>query len=48
LAWQIVPVKFFDMINSDDAKAAARVLAAMQQMIKFDIAALEAAYNATS
>ena len=45
LAWQIVPTPFFDWINSDDKEAAARTLQAMMQMVKFDIAALEAAYK---
>lgn len=44
LAWQIVPLKFFDMIGTQDAARTARVLNAMNTMIKFDIAALEAAY----
>ena len=44
LAWQIVPTKFFSMISSDDRERAARVLAAMNTMVKFDIAGLEAAY----
>ncbi len=44
LPWQIVPKQFFDMISTDDEARTARVLAAMNTMIKFDIAALEAAY----
>jgi predicted 3-demethylubiquinone-9 3-methyltransferase (glyoxalase superfamily) len=42
LCWQIVPVRFFEMI-ADPAKAA-RVTQAMFGMTKFDIAALEKAY----
>jgi hypothetical protein len=40
----MVPLKFFDMINTQDAARTARVLKAMNTMIKFDIATLEAAY----
>lgn len=45
LAWQIVPEQFFDMIDPSDPERAARVLAAMNTMIKFDLAELEAAYR---
>ncbi|MBT8147919.1 MAG: VOC family protein [Gammaproteobacteria bacterium] len=45
LAWQIIPASFIDMISSDDEARNARVLAAMNTMIKFDIAGIEAAYN---
>jgi predicted 3-demethylubiquinone-9 3-methyltransferase (glyoxalase superfamily) len=45
LAWQIVPATFFEMIRSEDRERAARVLAAMQTMVKFDLAALEAAHR---
>ncbi len=45
IAWQIVPVNFQDMIDSSEPEKAARVLAAMNTMIKFDITGLEAAYN---
>jgi len=41
LAWQIVPTTFFDMVSSEDPARAARVLAAMNTMVKFDLAALE-------
>jgi predicted 3-demethylubiquinone-9 3-methyltransferase (glyoxalase superfamily) len=43
LAWQIVPVVFWEMIQSDDAARVGRVMQAMMQMQKFDIAALERA-----
>ncbi len=46
LAWQIVPAEFFAMIDASDPARAARVLAAMNTMIKFDIAALRAACEA--
>ncbi len=45
LAWQIVPQRFFDMINTEDTARNGRVLNAMNTMVKFDIAALEAAYS---
>jgi len=32
-------------INADDMETAQRVLSAMMTMVKFDLAALEAAYN---
>ena len=44
LAWQIVPQRFFDMVNDPDTDKVTRVTKAMLQMIKFDIAALERAY----
>jgi predicted 3-demethylubiquinone-9 3-methyltransferase (glyoxalase superfamily) len=45
LCWQIVPAVFFDMIQDEDAARRERVIRAMFQMKKFDIAALEAAYR---
>lgn len=43
LSWQIVPTRFFEMIEDPDR--AARVTAAMLTMTKLDIAALEEAYS---
>ncbi len=43
LAWQIVPAKFFELVRSEDPERAARVIAAMNTMVKFDLAALEKA-----
>lgn len=43
LAWQIVPTTFFELVSSDQPERAARVLAAMNTMVKFDLAALEEA-----
>ena len=43
-SWQIVPQRFFDLIATGDAAATARVMGAMMQMVKFDIAKLEAAF----
>jgi predicted 3-demethylubiquinone-9 3-methyltransferase (glyoxalase superfamily) len=45
LCWQIVPTVFFEMIQDPDAERKERVMQAMFQMKKFDIAALEAAYR---
>lgn len=45
VAWQIVPEQFMHWINADDMETAQRVLGAMMTMVKFDLAALEAAYN---
>jgi predicted 3-demethylubiquinone-9 3-methyltransferase (glyoxalase superfamily) len=45
LSWQIVPTVFFEMIQGPDAERKERVLRAMFQMKKFDIAGLEAAYR---
>jgi predicted 3-demethylubiquinone-9 3-methyltransferase (glyoxalase superfamily) len=40
LVWQIVPVVFWDMIQNSDTASVSRVMGAMMQMQKFDIAAL--------
>src|ERR1700751_3983475 len=40
LCWQIVPQRFFDMVNDPDTDKVTRVTQAMFQMTKFDIAAL--------
>lgn len=45
LSWQIVPVAFFRMLRDKDAARSQRVMQAMFQMKKMDIAALEAAYH---
>lgn len=44
-SWQIVPKRFFELTSTGDAAATARVMGAMMQMVKFDIAALEKAYK---
>jgi predicted 3-demethylubiquinone-9 3-methyltransferase (glyoxalase superfamily) len=46
LSWQIVPVALTELINDPDTAKAQRVMAAMLQMKKIDIAALEAAAEA--
>jgi len=45
LCWQIVPAVFFEMMQDPDAERKERVIRAMFQMKKFDIAGLEAAYR---
>jgi len=48
VAWQIVPSHIFELINSGDPARDTRVRAAMNQMIKLDIAALETAFGQTA
>lgn len=43
LSWQIVPKRFFELTSTGDAAVTARVMGAMMQMTKFDVAKLEAA-----
>jgi predicted 3-demethylubiquinone-9 3-methyltransferase (glyoxalase superfamily) len=45
LSWQIVPKVFMDMVTDKDAKKVGRVMAAMMQMVKFDIKKLQAAFD---
>ena len=45
LAWQIVPTVLMEMLQDPDAQRNERVIRAMLQMKKLDIAALEAAYR---
>jgi predicted 3-demethylubiquinone-9 3-methyltransferase (glyoxalase superfamily) len=47
LAWQIVPKAFLEMIQDPDPQRKDRVMKAMFQMKKLDIAALEAAARGT-
>ena len=42
-SWQIVPRRFFELTSPGDSAVTARVMAAMMQMVKFDIAKLEEA-----
>jgi predicted 3-demethylubiquinone-9 3-methyltransferase (glyoxalase superfamily) len=44
LSWQIMPVRLTELLNDPDEAAAQRVMAAMLQMTKIDIAELERAY----
>ena len=44
LSWQVVPKQLFQTIGGPDAAGRARAMAAMMQMVKLDVAKLEAAY----
>ena len=44
LAWQIVPTVMFEMMADPDRARAKRAADAMMKMIKFDVAALQAAF----
>lgn len=46
LSWQVVPTILEEMVQDKDPKKADRVMKAMLQMIKIDIAALKRAYEA--
>ncbi|CAG8872557.1 hypothetical protein PS726_03422 [Pseudomonas fluorescens] len=48
LSWQIVPVAMMDMIKDPDTKKSQRAMAAMMQMKKLDIAALQRAFDGES
>lgn len=48
LAWQIIPTVLEEMLNDPDPEAARRVMQAMLQMVKIDIAALRRAYEGGS
>jgi predicted 3-demethylubiquinone-9 3-methyltransferase (glyoxalase superfamily) len=45
LSWQITPTVLIDMLHDKDAEKAERVMHAMLQMQKIDIAKLKAAYD---
>jgi predicted 3-demethylubiquinone-9 3-methyltransferase (glyoxalase superfamily) len=45
LSWQVCPVGWEAMLNSDDKEAAARAMQAMYGMKKLDLAALQAAFD---
>lgn len=45
VTWQVIPVEFFEMISDEDPAKVGRVMQAMMQMVRFDIAGLRAAYN---
>lgn len=47
LSWQIVPRQLGEMLGDPDPEKSQRVMQAMLQMTKIDIAALQAAYDAT-
>lgn len=43
LSWQVIPRRLEELMSTPDRAAAARVTAAMLQMVKIDVAALERA-----
>ena len=45
LPWQITPQRMLDMLASDDRAAAGRAMEKMMEMVKLDIAQLEAEYR---
>ena len=45
LSWQIVPSNLSKLFSSKDPEKAKRAMAAMMKMVKFDIKALEEAYE---
>ena len=45
LSWQITPTLLLEMINDPDPEKSGRVMAAMMQMTKIDIAKLRQAYQ---
>ncbi|MDE2446619.1 MAG: VOC family protein [Alphaproteobacteria bacterium] len=44
-SWQIIPKRFMELVQSPDREGAGRVMQAMMQMVKFDVAALETAFR---
>ncbi|TCK34398.1 putative 3-demethylubiquinone-9 3-methyltransferase (glyoxalase superfamily) [Paraburkholderia sp. BL8N3] len=48
VSWQIVPADLVEMMADPDPEKARRVADAMLKMVKFDIAALKAAYSGTA
>jgi predicted 3-demethylubiquinone-9 3-methyltransferase (glyoxalase superfamily) len=45
LSWQVIPRQLPELLNGPDAEGAARVMEAMLQMVKIDVAKLQAAYE---
>ena len=45
LRWQIVPTEFFELVSKGSQEQADRVMAAMMEMVKMDLAKLKQAYN---
>ena len=43
LSWQITPAEFFELMDNEDMEHNARLMAAMNSMVKFDIEGLRAA-----
>ena len=48
VSWQIAPARFVDMMSDPDRERARRFSDAMLRMVKFDIAALEEAYEGSA
>jgi predicted 3-demethylubiquinone-9 3-methyltransferase (glyoxalase superfamily) len=48
VSWQIAPNDVIGMMGDPDAEKARRAAEAMMKMVKFDVAALRAAYNGTA
>jgi predicted 3-demethylubiquinone-9 3-methyltransferase (glyoxalase superfamily) len=48
VAWQVVPEALPRMLHDEDPVRAKRVMEAMVQMVKIDVARLQAAYNGTA
>ena len=45
LSWQVVPSALIELLRDEDATKSARVMAAMMQMTKLEIAALKRAFD---
>jgi predicted 3-demethylubiquinone-9 3-methyltransferase (glyoxalase superfamily) len=45
VTWQIVPRRFMELINSNEARKVQAVMDAMMQMVKLDVSVLESADN---
>ena len=45
MSWQIIPRILLEMLNDKDPEKAKRVMQAMMQMVKIDVAALQRAYD---
>jgi predicted 3-demethylubiquinone-9 3-methyltransferase (glyoxalase superfamily) len=48
LSWQVVPVQFFELVQSKDPAAGQRVMKAMMGMTKMNVKELQAAHDAKS
>jgi predicted 3-demethylubiquinone-9 3-methyltransferase (glyoxalase superfamily) len=48
VSWQILPSDLIEMMADPDQAKATRVAGAMMKMVKFDVAALRAAYSGTT
>lgn len=45
VSWQVVPVALLRMLSADDRAAADRAMQAMLEMVKIDVATIEAAFR---